>query len=95
MKTAISETQAAIRAAFDGDSVPSKNIALRRAHDRIAELERTIYEQAHIAATLGSGADGWLRDRLMSISNALNASIGRTQSSHGDQFSTTGKANGA
>ena len=64
---------------------------------RIAELEaenaklaRVIYDEAHRAATLGSGSTGWLRGRFMSISNALNAAIGRTQSSHGDQYDGAG-----
>lgn len=63
---------------------------------RLAELERenarlarVIYDEAHRAATLGSGSTGWLRGRFMSISNALNAAIGRTQSSHGDQYDPT------
>lgn len=61
--------------------------------DDKAEIERlrlVIYETAHTAATLGSGATGWLRGRFMSISNRLNASIGRTQSSHGDQYDSVG-----
>lgn len=58
--------------------------------ERVAALERIIYQTAHRAATLGSGTDGWLRGRFMSLSNALNASIGRAQSSHGDQFDASG-----
>lgn len=42
MQDTISETCAAIRAAFDGASVPTKNFALRKAHDRIAELEAIV-----------------------------------------------------
>lgn len=64
---------------------------------RIAELEADVrrlqlvmYDAAHLAATLGSGSDGWMRGRFMSISNALNAAIGRTQSSHGDQYDSAG-----
>lgn len=64
---------------------------------RIAELEAenrrlklVMYDAAHLAATLGSGSEGWLRGRFMSISNALNTAIGRGQSSHGDQFDDSG-----
>ena len=58
-----------------------------------AEIERlklVIYRMAGLAATLGSGSDGWLRGRFMSISNALSAAIGRAQSSHGDQYNADG-----
>lgn len=64
---------------------------------RIAELEAentrlmsVISDVGHLAGSLGSGADGWLRGRFMFISNALNAAIGRAQSSHGDQFDAAG-----
>ena len=70
---------------------------LAEAKERIAELEaensrlRTVmYDTAHVASTLGSGSEGWLRGRFMSISNALSAAIGRAQSSHGDQFDNAG-----
>lgn len=53
-------------------------------------LRLVMYQVAHLAATLGSGSDGWLRGRFMSISNALNAAIGRDQSSHGDQYDAEG-----
>lgn len=53
-------------------------------------LRSIMYDVAHLAATLGSGSDGWLRGRLMSISNALNAAIGRGQSVHGDQYDSGG-----
>lgn len=56
----------------------------------IVRLRRVMYDAAHTAATLGSGSEGWLRGRFMSISNALSAAIGRTQSSHGDQFDNAG-----
>jgi hypothetical protein len=55
-----------------------------------ARLRSVICGVAHLAATLGSGHDGWRRGRFMTISNMLNASIGRTQSTHGDQFDDTG-----
>ena len=54
-------------------------------------LRSVMYDVAHLAATLGSGSDGHLRGRFMSISNALNAAIGRQQSSHGDQYDDAGK----
>lgn len=64
---------------------------------RIAELEADVrrlslvmYDAAHLAATLGSGSEGRLRGRFMSISNALNVAIGRGQSSHGDQYDPHG-----
>jgi len=64
---------------------------------RIAELEAqntrlmsVMSDVGHLAGSLASGADGWLRGRFMSISNALNAAIGRAQSSHGDQFDAAG-----
>ena len=64
---------------------------------RIADLEadnlrlaKIMYETAHVAATLGTAHEGWLRGRFMSISNALNAGIGRPQSSHGMQFDRNG-----
>lgn len=64
---------------------------------RIAELEAqntrlmsVMSDVGHLAGSLASGADGWLRGRFMSISNALNAAIGRAQSSHGDQFDASG-----
>ena len=60
---------------------------------RIAELEAeicriksVIRETAHMASTLGSGSEGWMRGRFMTIANTLNAAIGRPQSSHGEQF---------
>jgi hypothetical protein len=56
----------------------------------LERLKRVIYQTAHVAATLGTASDGWLRGRFMSISNALNASIGRTQSSHGNQYDNAG-----
>jgi hypothetical protein len=56
----------------------------------VERLKRVVYQTAHIAATLGTAMDGYLRGRFMSISNALNASIGRTQSSHGDQYDDAG-----
>jgi hypothetical protein len=61
---------------------------------RIAILERVICEQAHVAGIIGSGSEGSMRGRLMSISNALNMVIGRGQSSHGDQFDSAGKIAG-
>lgn len=54
-------------------------------------LRSTMYDVAHLAATLGSGSEGWLRGRFMSISNRLNAALGRSQSSHGDQYDAAGK----
>jgi hypothetical protein len=33
-----------LRAAFDGDDVPRKNVALRRAHDEISRLEAKVSE---------------------------------------------------
>lgn len=56
----------------------------------VDRLKLVIYQTAHLAASLGSGSDGWLRGRFMSISNALSASIGRTQSSHGNQYDSAG-----
>lgn len=56
----------------------------------IARLRSVMYKVAHLAATLGSGSDGWLRGRFMRISNALNAAIGRSQSSHGTQYDAEG-----
>jgi len=53
-------------------------------------LRRVMCDVAHLAATLGSGSQGWLRGRFMSISNALNAAIGRQQSSHGNQYDNAG-----
>lgn len=59
MQDAISETRKAIRDAFDGASVPSKNLALRRASDRIAELEEIVLasmlalERAHATTSGG------------------------------------------
>ena len=54
-------------------------------------LRSIMYDVAHLAATLGSGSEGYLRGRFMSISNALNAAVGRSQSSHGDQYDASGK----
>ena len=62
-----------------------------KAELELLRLRQIMYDVAHKAATLGSGSDGWLRGRFMSISNALNAAIGRQQSSHGDQYDATGK----
>lgn len=59
-------------------------------NDEIERLRHVIYETACVAAALGTGSEGWLRGRFMSISNALNASIGRTQSSHGNQYDNAG-----
>jgi len=56
----------------------------------VHRLSRVMYDAAHLAATLGSGSDGWLRGRFMSISNALSAAIGRVQSSHGEQYDPHG-----
>jgi hypothetical protein len=67
---------------------PAVQLAEEKA--KTERLTRIMYETAHLAATLGSGATGWLRGRFMSISNALNVAIGRTQSSHGDQFDQDG-----
>ena len=71
--------------------------AYELALERIAELEAEVsrlkvvmYDVAHKAGTLGSGHEGWMRGRFMSISNALNMAIGRGQSSHGDQFDSAG-----
>lgn len=73
---------------------------LIKAEARVAELESEINRlrlvicaQAHVAATLGSGHDGWMRGRFMSISNALNAAIGRSQSVHGEQYPPIDKGN--
>ena len=63
-------------------------IEIEQERDRLRSI---MYDVAHTAATLGSGSDGWLRGRFMSISNALNAAIGRSQSSHGDQYDAAGK----
>lgn len=68
--------------------------ALARIAELEAEVERlktVIYDTAHVAGTLGSGSDGWLRGRFMSISNALNAAIDRAQSSHGEHYDNSGK----
>ena len=62
-------------------------IEIEQERDR---LRSVMYNVAHLAATLGSGSDGWLRGRFMSVSNALNAAIGRSQSSHGDQYDAAG-----
>ena len=62
-------------------------IEIEQERDR---LRSVMYDVAHLAATLGSGSDGRLRGRFMSISNALNAAIGRSQSSHGDQYDAAG-----
>jgi len=87
---------AAFREGYDS-AIESSNGDINMLLERIANIEAErdrmrsiVYDTAHIAATLGSGSDGWLRGRFMSISNALNAAIGRTQSSHGDQFDETG-----
>lgn len=58
--------------------------------EELERLRSVIYDMAHKASTLGSGSDGWLRGRFMSISNGLNAAIGRAQSSHGDQYDNAG-----
>lgn len=58
--------------------------------DELKRLRQVMYDVACKAGTLGSGSDGWLRGRFMSISNALNAAIGRQQSSHGDQYDAAG-----
>lgn len=58
---------------------------------RIAELERIAYDAAHLAATLATAETGYARGRIMSVSNMLNATLGRTQSSHGDQFEADGR----
>ena len=63
---------------------------LCRANDRADALRSVMYHAAHLAAPLGSGSEGRLRGRFMSISNALNAAIGRGQSSHGDQYDAAG-----
>ncbi len=53
-------------------------------------LREVMTEVAHRAATLGSGSDGWRRGQFMSLSNQLNAALGRSQSSHGDQYDAAG-----
>jgi hypothetical protein len=58
---------------------------------RIAELERTMFEAAHLAAILATAETGDARNRIMTISNRLNAALGRTQSSHGEQFNAEGQ----
>jgi len=63
-------------------------IEIEQERDR---LRSVMYDVAHMAASLGSGSEGYLRGRFMSISNALNAAIGRGQSSHGDQYDAAGK----
>lgn len=70
--------------------MPDSDKNLRRLEAENDRLRSVIYDVAHTAATLGSGSDGWLRGRFMSISNALNAAIGRGQSSHGDQYDAAG-----
>lgn len=74
-----------------------KSARMERQKTRIADLEAentrlmsVMSDVGHLAGSLGSCADGWLRGRFMSISNALNAAIGRAQSSHGDQFDAAG-----
>ena len=65
----------------------------QRATQAEAEADRLrsiMLKQAHIAATLGSGAGWWVRGQFMSISNALNAGIGRTQSTHDEQYDERG-----
>lgn len=52
--------------------------------------EAVMLEAAHLAATLATAETGHARNRIMSVSNMLNAVMGRTQSSHGDQFDMLG-----
>ncbi len=63
---------------------------LSRAADEINTLRNVMCETAHRAATLGSGASGLLRGQFMSLSNALNAAVGRQQSLHGDHYDADG-----
>lgn len=46
---------------------------------------------AHLAATIATAETGADRARIMSLSNMLKASLGRTQSCHGDQFDMRGE----
>ena len=62
-------------------------IEIEQERDR---LRSVMYDVAHLAASVGSGHEGYLRSRFMSISNALNAAIGRSQSSHGNQYDAAG-----
>ena len=54
-------------------------------------LRRVAMEAAHLAATLATAETGYMRGRIMSVSNMLNAALGRTQSSHGDQYDASGQ----
>ena len=38
---------------------------------KIARLERVMYDAAHLAATLGSGSEGWMRGRFQVLLNYL------------------------
>lgn len=62
-----------IRAAFDGDDVPRKNIALRKAADRIEELETALRRARDDlqGAHLGEGFQLNLRDIADRITTAL------------------------
>ena len=62
-----------------------------KAELEMMRLRQTMLDVARTAATLGTGSTGHLRGRFMSLSNALNAALGRQQSSHGDQFDSAGK----
>lgn len=61
-----------------------------KAELEMMRLRGIMLDVARTASGLGSGADGWLRGRFMSISNELNAALGRQQSSHGDQYDAAG-----
>ncbi len=89
--TALTQRMSVMDSALDQLTACRKRIAdLEADRDR---LHRVMYDMAHKAATLGSGTDGYLRGQFMSISNALNAAIGRTQSSHGQQYDADGSVN--
>ena len=53
-----------LRAAFDGDSEPRKNIALRRASDRLAELEAEVARLTQRGNNWRDEARAELRRRL-------------------------------
>lgn len=97
----MTDMERALRAIDEGDCEHRSHVVVPwvvKAADRIAELEAenarlrlVMLDAAHIAASCGSGSTGSLRGRFMTISNAINAALGRSQSSHGERFDIDGK----
>lgn len=64
------------RKAFDSDSVPEKNIALRKAHDEIASLRAQLAEANSSLAALNLCEPGFL-DRVLRERDGLRAQLAK------------------